>query len=59
MSIDQSNSRVTSERPARDTDEEETRPETTPTACSTGRVTLRSTSSGAAPGTSVRTVRVG
>ena len=59
MSVPQANSMITSERPARDTLEMSTRPETMPTASSIGVVTKVSTSVGATPGYSVRMVRVG
>ena len=59
MSVSHENSSTTSETPARDTLLIRRRPETTPTASSTRRDTSFSTSSGAAPGYSVRTVSVG
>ena len=57
--MSQVNSSTTSEMPARLTEEIRRRPPTTPSASSTGRETSFSTSSGAAPGYSVRTVSVG
>jgi hypothetical protein len=57
--LPQVNSRMTSLTPARLTLEIRRRPPITPSDSSMGRVTSFSTSSGAAPGYSVRTVSVG
>ncbi len=59
MSVPQRNSSVTSDWPARDTERTSRTLRMMLTASSTGRVTRFSTSSGAAPGNSVRTVIVG
>ena len=59
MLVSQTNSRVTSEAPARDREVTRRRPGTTEAASSMGRVTSVSTSMGAAPGIRVSTVRVG
>ena len=59
IGVSQVNSRTTSLTPARLIEETRRRPPTTPSASSTGRLMSFSTSSGAAPGYSVRTVRVG
>jgi len=53
------NSSTTSETPAREIEEIRSRPPMTPSASSSGRLISFSTSSGAAPGYSVRTVIVG
>ena len=58
-SVSQANSSTTSERPARLTLLIRRRPLTMPSASSSGRLMSFSTSSGAAPGYSVRTVSVG
>ncbi len=57
--MSQLNSSTTSLTPARLMLETRRSPPTTPSASSTGRLTSFSTSSGAAPGYSVRTVIVG
>ena len=59
MSVPQENSSSTSESPALEIDRISTRLLTVPRASSSGRDTKFSTSSGAASGYSVRTVRVG
>ena len=59
MSVPQANSSTTSLWPVRDTERSLRRFLTTPTACSTGSVISVSTSDGAAPMYSVRTVSVG
>ena len=59
MSVPQANSRITSAWPARDTDRTERTLRMMPTDSSIGRVISVSSSSGAAPGRSVRTVSVG
>ena len=55
----QPNSRVTWDRPGRETEVRRWTPETTPTISSRGRVTSASTSEGAAPASLVSTVRLG
>ena len=59
MSVPQTNSSVTSDWPARDTERTTRTLRMMLTASSTGRDTSVSTSSGAAPGNSVRIVSVG
>ena len=59
MRVLEANSSVTSLCPGRDTECMRTRPGTTPTPSSIGRVTNCSTSPGAASGRSVRTVSEG
>ncbi len=59
MSVPQANSRMTSDWPERDTERTLRTLRMMPTASSIGRVTRVSSSSGAAPGRSVRTVSVG
>ena len=59
MSVPQTNSSVTSDWPERDTERTWRTLRMMPTASSTGRVISFSISSGAAPGSSVRTVSVG
>jgi hypothetical protein len=59
MSVPQANSRITSAWPARETERTERTLRMIPTDSSIGRVISVSSSSGAAPGRSVRTVSVG
>ncbi len=59
MSVSQVSSSTTSETPARLTLDRRVSPPMTPRASSIGRLMSFSTSSGAAPGYSVRTVSVG
>ena len=59
MLVPQANSRMTSDWPDRDTERTLRTLRMIPTASSIGRVTSVSSSSGAAPGRSVRTVSVG
>ena len=59
MSVPQSNSTQTTDRPTPDTDRTRRTPVAPLSWDSRGRVTSTSTSSGARPGASVRTVTVG
>ena len=59
MSVPHANSRITSAWPARDTERTDLTFRMMPTDSSIGRVMSVSSSSGAAPGRSVRTVKVG